>query len=350
MYTALLFLTLLTYLIGKATKRIEPFYFLAVLLALFCGLRGEFVGRDTHSYQEIFKYVAQGETTHIVEFGYLFFLKFIIYLGGTQQLVFLIFASLTVFCFVKFIKSYSNNIYLSLLIFVFIGPFYLSTFNQMRQYLAIGIFLAYLLPIIERKEFLKFIIILLTTTFFVHASAILLLPVYFLIDKKLHLHSKVIYIVLFNTAIGFLIIFLLRTPYGYFLTALGDVKVGLVLFVIQIAISVVMLLLEKNILKIQPNKKIFFNMAYLSIFMLIPIFINKNIPAEIFIRMNNYFFPFMIILVPETLKLFSTKSKPIVLSFLIVFLSLYYIRGSIIMGEFYDLVPYNVNTNLFTFL
>ena len=349
MYIILIILTLLTYLIGRATERLEPFYFLAVVLALCCGLRGEFVGRDTHSYHELFNTIALGRNAHIVEYGYILLIKFINFIGGTHQLVALLFAGFTIYCYFKFIIRYSNNVYLSLLLFVFMAPFYLSMFNQMRQYLSVGIFLAFLIPLIEQQKLIKFSIILILTAFFVHVSCIILFPFYFILHKKTSIYTKAIYIILFNVLIGTLLLLLLKTPYGYFITKRLEINVGVSLFAIKIVISFLLILLEKRTVLNEPNKVIFFNMAFFSIFLLTPVILHNNIPVEIFVRMNSYFLPFMIILVPESINRFSIKSKLIVLSLLIVFLLSYFIRGSIIMGQFYSLTPYSFNFNLFSF-
>lgn len=92
----------------------------------------------------------------------------------------------------------------------------------------------------------------------------------------------------------------------------------------------------------------FFNMALLSILMLFPIVLEANVPAEIFARMNNYFFPFMIIIVPEISKLFNNKSRVLIDLGILVFLSLYFLRNTILSGDLYQLVPYEFNFSIFT--
>lgn len=349
MYIFILILSLTTYVLGKSLKRLEPFYLLTVVLALVCGLRGEFVGVDTNSYHKVFSDLKDGNLVYILEQGYLLFLKFIISIEGTQQLVFLLFSSFTIYCYSKFILRYSKNPYLSLLIFVFLSPFYLSTFNQVRQYLAIGIFLAYLIPLIQNKQLIKYILVILGTTFFIHASSILLIPFYFVLNKSISPILKVSYIVIFNSIISILTVLLLKTHYGYFITKRVDIEIQTSLFLIQIFISFFILLFQKRISKGDNSRKIFFNMAYFSLFLLVPIFINNNIPKEIFGRMNSYVFPFIIIIVPDILELFNEKSKTILTSVVIVLLSSYFYRGSTILGEIYNLLPYDSNLKLFNF-
>jgi len=349
MYIFVLISTLITYFLGKYSKRFEPFYFLTIILTLVCGLRGEFVGVDTQSYHNIFNNLLIESPVRIIEYGYLLFLKLVIALQGTQQLVFLVFAGFTIYCFSRFIIRYSKDPYLSLTIFVLVGPLYLSTFNQIRQYLAIGIFLTYLIPLIKEKKFNNFLAITLATTFFVHFSALVLIPFYFILNKKISLFNKVSFIILFNIFTSYIISLILMTPYGYFILKREDIEVGKLLFFSQIIISFLILCVENKITQKKINRNVFFNMAYFSIFMLVPLFINNNIPVEIFTRMNSYFFPFIIILIPDLLDRFTKTSNKILTPLFLIFLSLYFFRNTILIGESYNLFPYDFNTRLFSF-
>ena len=349
MFLFLLILTLFIYIYGTSKRRMGPFYFLGFVLALISGFRGESVGIDTHSYHEFFNDLIAGENSGFIEFGYLQFLKLIIFIGGTQQLVLLVFACFTTYCFCKFILRYSNNPYLSLLIFVFFAPLYISSLNQMRQYLVIGVFLAYLIPLIQEKQLIKYIILILLCTFMIHFSAIVLLPLYFVLNKKIPTYSKALSLVFFNLIIGSLVFLVLMTHYGYFILLRSDKEVGLAVFFIQILISIFVLLFEKSISKKSDDRIIFFNMAFLSIFILSPLFISKNFPSEILMRINSYFLPFLIIIIPDILNAFTKKSKRILVFLTITFFSFYFYRSTVILGEFYSLYPYEINTKLFIF-
>lgn len=348
MYILILFTSLITYIVGNFSKKLGPFYLLALMLTLVAGFRGKFVGRDTEYYHDFFNSLLVDGYVRSIENGYILLVKFIIAIGGTQQLIFLIFSGFTIYCFCKFILKFSNNPYLSILIFILVGPLYLSTFNQVRQYLAIGIFLAYLIPLIQKRKKIKYFLIVLATAYFIHTSAIILIPFYFILNKKISLIKKIGIIVIFNLITSFIVSLILMTPYRYFILIRDEIEVGKALFVFQIIISFLLLFTEKSILKLNENRRIFYNMAYFSIFMLLPLFINKNMPVEIFIRMNNYFFPFVIILIPDFLEKFNKKSNQILTFLLIILLSAYFYRNTIILGEFYNLVPYEINTNLFS--
>ena len=183
----------------------------------------------------------------------------------------------------------------------------------------------------------------------IHFSAIVLLPLYFVLNKKIPTYSKALSLVFFNLIISSLVFLILMTQYGYFILSRFDIEVGLVVFFIQILVSIFVLLFEKNISKKLDDRIIFFNMAFLSIFVLSPLFISNNFPSEILIRINSYFLPFLIILIPDILNTFEKKSKRILVFLTITFFSFYFYRSTVVLGEFYSLYPYEINTKLFTF-
>lgn len=347
MYIFVFLSSLILYFIGLKTKRLTAFWVLTLLLILVCGFRGEFIGRDTQSYHELYNLAASGDVILVNELGYALFLKTIVAIGGTQQLVFLLFAGFTMFFFSKFIIRYSKEPYLSLLIFIFVSPFYLSTFNQIRQYLSISVFLYFLLPLIENRKFILFFLIVLVSTFFIHVSILLMTPFYFILTKKISFKEKFLYLAVFNLCIGLIISVVLSTPYGYFIIRRSEIEADLKMFAIQIVISFFILLFEKNISDGTKRSIMFFNMTYFSLFMLTAIFLNSKLPSEIFSRMNNFFFPCIIIIFPEILFRFEKSSRNVLTGILIVFLSLYFIRSSIMLGEMYNIAPYDFNLKLF---
>lgn len=237
---------------------------------------------------------------------------------------------------------------MSLLIFIFVGPYYLASFNQMRQYLAIAVFLGYLLPLIEKRRFIQFLFGAVLTAFFSHITVLLTIPLYFVLKKRWDFMTKLLIVVGFMLGIKFLTILILASPYGYFILARSEIELETTMFILQIFIAVIILLFEKKVEKKKKNVEMFFNMALLSILMLFPIVLEANVPAEIFARMNNYFFPFMIIIVPEISKLFNNKSRVLIDLGILVFLSLYFLRNTILSGDLYQLVPYEFNFSIFT--
>lgn len=346
-YLFIYIISLVVYFARIITRSRLPILFASFVLCLVLGFRGKNVGVDTLSYHDLFKRITLNEVVYVNEYGYVLFSKLIHYIGGNQQLIILVYAALTMLFFYKFITRYSTAPQMSLLIFVFVGPYYLASFNQMRQYLAIAVFLGYLLPLIEKRRFIRFLLVTVFTAFFSHITVLLTIPLYFILTKRWRLFTKFLIAILFIIGVNYVTLLILSTPYGYFLIKRADIKVETTMFLLQIFIAFIILFFEKRVETREANMTIFFNMALLSILMLFPIVLNMKIPVEIFARMNNYFFPFMMILVPEITKLFDKKSKQIINAILIFFLSLYYFKSIFLSGETYKLIPYDFNFNIF---
>lgn len=240
------------YLLKDEPQAKERFYLLAFMLILVLGFRGESVGRDTSSYHEIFDLINLNRESYINEYGYVLISKITNFIGGTVQLVFLFFAILTIVFFCRFILRYSTNPYMSLLIFIFVGPYYLASFNQMRQYLAIAVFLGYLLPLIEKRRFIQFLFGAVLTAFFSHITVLLTIPLYFVLKKRWDFMTKLLIVVGFMLGIKFLTILILASPYGYFILARSEIELETTMFILQIFIAVIILLFEK---KVEKKKK-----------------------------------------------------------------------------------------------
>src|SRR5690606_15337049 len=126
---------------------------------------------------------------------------------GTPQLMFLILAIIFQFFVFKIIEYYSTNYWLSLIILLLIPPFYLASFNGVRQYIAIVIFL-YSLRYIEKKEYFKYFTCIFIGAFFFHESIIFVMIVFPFILKEFKLKFKVfllLSVILFNLFIEVLV-------------------------------------------------------------------------------------------------------------------------------------------------
>ena len=172
-YIYLLIIVLVLSIIGVLIKSKIPLKIITLVLILFSGFRYN-VGTDYKNYQDIFTY-----EYGMKEIGYLPLIRFIKYeLGGTQQLVFLLFSLFTILLIYKFIVRYSPYPYLSIITYVTIAPFYLASFSGIRHFLAISLFLYSIKYIIERKKVLFFIMIFFGSIF-IHLSLLFLAPFYF---------------------------------------------------------------------------------------------------------------------------------------------------------------------------
>lgn len=139
------------------------------------------VGVDYHSYTYIFETVNQGKGTH-TEIGYRILNLLIGAFTDEPQWVYVITAMITLGLIVYGCYKYSPNPAMSLFLFVTTG-YVFSSFNILRQYIAIAIIFVSLKFIKENRFFPFLLLVLLAATF--HKTAVIMIPLYFLLRLRL---------------------------------------------------------------------------------------------------------------------------------------------------------------------
>lgn len=182
-------LAILLYLIeAHNTKRGKLIFlsFSTIQLILLNGLRSEIVGADTTSYLIFFNNLKNQDMQTVLsgrlEMGFSFFSKLLVEIGFNERMFLFAVSAAILIPVAIFIYKNSYNVYLSYYFYITFG-FYGATFNTLRQNIAYGIILLSFTYIKERK-FLKFLIVIVIASSF-HISAWLFLPAYFLSKIKL---------------------------------------------------------------------------------------------------------------------------------------------------------------------
>ena len=320
------------------------FFALTILLAFICGFRGEDVGVDTSTFWRTSENIIFDMGFVQRELLYVFLVKFSYNAGLNLQLVYLIYAAITMLAFSFFIWKFSNKKFLSLFIFVTMGSYYLSTFNQFRQYAAIASFSALLYFVKNKKPWHYFIGIILCGLF-LHISALLLLPFYFFLRMEYSVIKKLLIIPVVLLASDLLIKLLLLTPYAYFIIRWEQAEKAEFFLLLQLLICIGIMIFEKPLIEKNKINRMFCNLNYFCFLTVIIIFAVPEIPREGTQRITNYFLISNLILLPEIIYLLCKRDKIIALASLFCFLSLYYIRN--LNFETYKLTPYTFNFNIF---
>ena len=161
----------------------------AILLVLFAGLRGAFVGPDTYQYQWIFEdiqhyhntelgfFFMQGKDSEMSEPGYNLF-QTIVGQVADYNVFKMLCAIVQIVPAILLIRRYSNNVLMSMVIFYCLPVFSMMSMSMMRQGLAFGIFMLSYRFISERKMY-KYLMCVLCAFLF-HTSALILVPLYFI--------------------------------------------------------------------------------------------------------------------------------------------------------------------------
>ena len=341
-YFILLFLVLIFAFFGAQTKKNIFLIFISIILTFFSGFRYN-VGVDYPNYVKIF----QAEIGYGArELGFLYLLDFIRFIDGTYQLMFLILAVIMNVLVYKIIKYYSPNVWISCLIYLCVAPFYFSTFNGTRQYVAIAIFL-YSLRFIDQKQLKKYAWLNLIGVFMFHGSLLFIAPLFPLIRRELSLKLKFVIAgiaVLLNSVIELLLSY---TPYLYYFNIEKEVGVSAITYLLVILLFPI-IIFDKKLYQFK-HKTVLINLIFFCFLTLLLVFIQKkDILVQMFMRVNSYFFFIFIVFIPAVVESLKNKGNRLVIyTSLIVCLIAYFVTAIVFKGESSALVPYKMNFKLF---
>lgn len=103
-------------------------------------------------------------------------------IGNQDVLFFLIIAAFQMFCVVYFFRKYSANFLLCFFMFVASTDYLSWVFNGMRQFIAVGLTLLCFGLILKKKYVVAIVLICLAGT--IHGSALLMIPVIFVVQGQ----------------------------------------------------------------------------------------------------------------------------------------------------------------------
>ena len=315
-------------------------YLIFLIVFLFSGLRYQ-VGTDYVHYKYVFDHLSTDDIA-VFEYGN-YGLMYLVHLtGGPFQLYILISSYIICYSFFRFIKSFSIDKSTSLFVFLFFGLFFLSSLNFIRQFLAISFFILALCSISENKGSKAIMFFIVSVLF--HTSALVTLPIFVLYKLNLSLKHVI-------ALVGFTLVILsvshnliLNSPYGIYLerAALINEATPPLILVIGLLISSSFFIIHVVRKK---NRKIIDNLTLilltLSICCLVSILLFKELPYNIFLRVNNFFMISYILIIPSWIK--SVKAlylRLFIKTFVLNVLILYFIRTAVILGPEYNLFPY----------
>ena len=181
------------------------------ILAIVVGLRS--AGADTEAYIINFNQLSQGwinlitPKNYIDETEWLFTALGILCktINKNYHLYLLVIAAITSFLLGITIRRVSSYYTESIILFMLMG-YFLWMINGMRQFLAASI-LFYASKYIENKDFKRYILLLLCA-FFIHNSAMIMFPIYFIVQGEAWNKRTILFIILGIVSVIFLNTFL----------------------------------------------------------------------------------------------------------------------------------------------
>lgn len=196
---------------GQIERRytLIPALAIAIPLIYLAGTRGNNIG-DTYAYRDSFanmpssimqipEYIA-GDMKDKGFAVFSIFIKSII--GNRDVLYFTIIATICILCVILTYKKYSCNFIMSVFLFIASGDYIQWTFNGMRQFIAASVLFASIGLILKKKYIPAIILILILST--IHASALVMLPIIFIVQGQAWNKKTVALIIAVLIAITFI--------------------------------------------------------------------------------------------------------------------------------------------------
>lgn len=319
------------------------FLMILIYLIIIAGIRVD-VGTDYLTYKEIF--YDHNLLSQQREFGFTLFVEIMRYMGLPFWSFCMVYSILTVSLIFIFVKNHSPFIFLSLLMYFAIGNFYLSSFNVMRQSLAVAIFLN-CLDYIKNRSFSKYFCWMTLAGVCVHLSAIALIPLYFLLDRC---YGKAVRIFFIAGAffMGMLIVTIIKySPYAIYLSFSAYAQAVPVTYYMILFFALITQIYSMRNNEWYEDNKVFVNINTIVLSLLVLLYLNANNPlVMIFHRVLNYFNIIYIIIVPLlVMRIRLSHNRMVVVNSLVIVFTVLCIWALIRNGVVNKLVPYNTILN-----
>lgn len=333
-----IFAILNAYITNKIQFVTKAFVLEFFLLFLLSGLRYE-VGFDYGSYKDL--YSCSSTLYEMKELGFIIFIEIFNKLHLPFELFILTFSGLTVFFAFRFILKFSPYVFISILIYYSIGNFYFSSFNAVRQALATAIFFNAFI-FIQKRQFLRYSAVILLISVVIHASAILLLPIYFYLTKEWKFkHQAIMAIITFSFS-SVLVTIIQHSPYAAYLKfdVFADAVPPTYYFLGLISLLTFGYAFSNK--KWANNHTLILNINYIAFVLIVLDFIFENTPLVMVLnRLLGYFTLIYIVLIPMLLseiKLFHNKIIAIIITCSLFFSLAYLALDN--NGKKNQMVPY----------
>ena len=354
----LLYILIFVYLVGLSTMYIyfeekkDEIKLLTIptfiLFLVVSGFRNSSVGGDLSFYVGVFKEnsLQIPELSNIFnsrfEIGYIVFNNLLRYISENYTILLFSFAIITLFIWFYVFWNYSENIYISLIIYFCSLGMLLYSFSNIRQGLSISIGLLGFHYFVKEK-YIKGILCILIAPLF-HITGIIC--ILFLLLRKIHLSLKVLIIVFLGLIFTFpflkgfsdtfVSIFPQYSSYlesSWFLDSYKLAPVALSIVYIIFFVIGEIILKKSELTETEEYIRILF-FSYL-------IFTIITMQTSLLSRFAHYFSPFVALYVPMFLhKVTDKRIKWIIFYFIVIVYALFLLVIVYYKVEWYNVVPY----------
>jgi hypothetical protein len=352
-YFILLFTVVLAANLARKSKSfVESRFFLCVVFAsmvLVAGLRDRTVGTDTGSYVKYFDDIKTFSDVIKVsgqsggEYGF-WLLNWLVHFFSDQYMaLFLAIALIVVGCYQWAILKYSEHIGISFFVFITM-QFYTFFFNGARQGIACAIYTLAIGPLLERnfKKYLGYILV----AFLFHKTAIIMIPVYFIVKNEISIKS---HLIIFLTGVAGVFFFQRIIEIGSRIdsrySSYGTASEGGAYFTVGVVcfLYAFFLFFRKSVLADRERYDLYLNLLLIGTVISIVATIFRLDPSGV-LRMTLYFTISIVFLMPFVFKNLKTRSAKIFFSYAIM--TCYLIYFTLSLERFSNLTPYTFNPSI----
>lgn len=304
---------------------------ISMFMIFISGFRGPF-SVDYYNYVYLFNKSGESTISHILfgnielERGFSFLNKIIYSINKEPVLLMTVISAIIVISYIYTFKKYSDYVWLSVLLLLTLGSYYTS-FNTIRQFLAAALTFVAAKYIYEEK-FTKYVlcIVLIST---IHVSTLIMIPFYYLLRIRWNKWKNMFLLLILISIYGVIFIkhdmfvnfFIERFFKGYSGQNAFGISEGVsFIYVARPVLLFVFSLYSLTKMKLEDVKfRVWFNASiYLLLFSIL------STRVEMIQRFTYFFLPYLMLLIPNTLKKIDKKAERTILIVIVVILvSLY---------------------------
>lgn len=323
---------------NKQKKNKELYLFFAFMIPFFISSLRYNVGTDYKNYENMYQGIASGKiATRGFEVGTLLIYKVANILGNSQY-VFAISAFLTLF-FIFHAIEYVNKEYRTLVYFCYIFLYFPSSFNVIRQSLAMAI-IFYGYKFLICKNIKKWCFTIMLATLF-HSSAIICMPIYFLVTMRRQVIKLLIILIFFIMALNyqfFLDIISKKLPILAYYSSYAENNAQdskNLLFFLHLIFLLLFFILRKPLLIRNKTNDIYLYLYAIAVILLLTGFVNVFLK-----RIALYFQLFEILLLANIPSIFIRRDRLLVRGVIATYALLMFIVSAYVLRHA-DIIPYN---------
>lgn len=334
-------------LISFYFKNNYAYFLVCAILVIFAGFRYD-VGLDFRTYCENFDAIHYNGSSSF-EFMNWLIAKTVFLIGGTNQLIFLLYAILITYGIFNFIYRVSINREVSIFIFLTVGMFYFSTLNEIRQWAAISMTLFALINHVNNYRFKTILCLVLAILF--HLSALIMIIIMPFLKKRYSLHQALLFFGIAVPIAELLKILILLSPYSVYLTFLTGINnFSPALFIFYLLIQAFIIFncgYFKRSQLLSVEVVLLLNMSLMSFLILLMCYL-MGIDFLSTMRANMYFIMQLTILIPLWIRNIQNKVIAVIINCSLLLICTLYFFNIVFRVNYMDhLIPYLLNLQIF---